>query len=152
MRKLRELPETELARRYTAGESISTLSSSYDCSPATIAKRLRALGVAIRRTRYHPISIPRDEFERMYVHECLPLRVIAERLGVAHSTVGSKRRAFGIPARSNRGRVVETARAGAWGPQAPEKNRFLLSEELRPSNLPLCRNAASAARRAAAAP
>ena len=81
-----------------------TLARAYGCSPATVARRLRALGVALRPSRYRPIAIPRDEFERLYVRELLPLRDIAARLGISHSAVGSKRREFGIPARSNRGR------------------------------------------------
>jgi hypothetical protein len=98
------IPEAELAERYRAGEGVAALARVCGCCPATVAKRLRALGVALRPTRYRPIDILRDEFERLYVHELLPLREIAARLGISHSGVGSKRREFGIPARSNRGR------------------------------------------------
>jgi hypothetical protein len=104
VRKVLDLPDAELARRYAEGESISRLSLAYDCSPTTITRRLRAQGAAIRSTRYHPIDVPRDEFERLYVRERLPLREIAARLGVSLSTVGGKRREYGIPARSTRGR------------------------------------------------
>jgi DNA-binding CsgD family transcriptional regulator len=99
-----DLPDAELARRYAEGESIKRLSLAYGCSPATVAKRLRAQGAAIRAARYRPITVPRDELERLYLRERLPLREIAARLGVSPSTVGGRRRAFGIPARSSRGR------------------------------------------------
>lgn len=104
MRKTLDLPLEDLARRYAAGESISRLALAYRCSPATVAKRLRAQGVAVRPARYRPVSVARDELERLYVRERLPLQTIARRLGVAVSTVGNKRRAYGIPARSSRGR------------------------------------------------
>jgi len=45
------------------------------------------------------------ELERLYLHERLPLREIARRLDVSVSTVGSKRREYGIPARSTHGRL-----------------------------------------------
>lgn len=120
MRTSLELPDAELAHRYAQGQSIYRLSLAYGCSPATVAARLRRQGVAMRPTRSRPIDIPRDELERLYVQERLPLREIAARLGVSVSTLGNKRRFYGIPARSNQGRkphaVEQQARAMAAQP------------------------------------
>ena len=104
MRQRLTLPDADLAADYQAGESVSRLSLRYGCSPATIAKRLRAQGVPMRATRFRPVSVPREELERLYVRERLPLSTIAQRLGVSVSTIGNKRREYGIPARSTRGR------------------------------------------------
>lgn len=104
MRQPLVLPEEELAAHYRAGESIYRLGLRYGCSPATIAKRLRAQDVPMRATRYRPVAVPREELERLYVQEQLPLSMIARRLGVSVSTVGNKRREYGIPARTSRGR------------------------------------------------
>lgn len=96
--RARNLPNAELASRYQAGASLSLLALYYDCSHTVIARRLRALGVTLRPPRRREIDVSREELERLYVQEGLTLPEIAQRLGVSRSTVGKKRREFGLPA------------------------------------------------------
>jgi hypothetical protein len=105
MRPARNLPDAEIAARYAAGESVHLLALRYDCSPATIARRLRGQRTAMRPRRCRRISVDCAELERLYLHERLPLREIARRLDVSVSTMGSRRRECGIPARSTQGRL-----------------------------------------------
>lgn len=139
MRQPLVLPDADLAAHYQAGESIYRLSLRYGCSPATIAKRLRAQGVPMRATRYRPINISREELEQLYVQEQLPLSTIARRLGISVSTVGNKRREYGIPARTTRGRrpgwqeiQERRERRSLWQALGVGPQRCLLKEERTP--------------------
>jgi len=139
MRQRLTLPDADLAADYRSGESVSRLSLRYGCSPATIAKRLRAQGVRMRSTRYRPVSVSREELERLYVRERLPLSVIAQRLGISVSTLGNKRREYGIPARSTRGRKPRwqelqerRERRPLWQSLAPSPRRRLIEEDSAP--------------------
>ncbi len=71
----------------------------YGCSPTTISNRLRNCGVPVRPSRFQPCPISPDELYRLYVVERLPIKEIAQRLGVSLGTVGNRRRALGIPRR-----------------------------------------------------
>lgn len=99
MRPTVDLPDGELARRYRAGESIIVLAHEYGCSIATVSRRLRALGVTMRSSRYQPVSVAAEELERLYSRERLPLKLIARRLRVSVGTVVNRRRTFCIPKR-----------------------------------------------------
>jgi DNA-binding Lrp family transcriptional regulator len=99
MRKPMNLPDGELVRRYGEGDSVTVLAQEYGCSPATISRRLRALGVAMRPNRYQPLPIAAEELERLYTRERMPLKMIARRLRVSVGTVANRRRAFRIPKR-----------------------------------------------------
>ena len=95
-----DIPSDELAAAYLAGWSTPALARRYGCSPATIAKRLRAAGIALRDARFHAIPVAEAALRRLYLDEQLPIAAIAAVLGVSASTVGNKRRAYGIPIRT----------------------------------------------------
>lgn len=94
-----DIPCPALRQRYDAGESTIALAAHYGCSPTTIANRLRTCGAALRDSRFQPVQVAPGELRRLYVDERLPIAVIAARLGIAPSTVGTKRRLYGIPPR-----------------------------------------------------
>lgn len=94
-----DLPCDELAAGYLAGRSVSALARSYACSPTTISKHLRDCGVALRPSRFVPAQVDAAELRRAYLEERLSIAAIAARFGVSASTVGNKRRRFGIPLR-----------------------------------------------------
>ncbi|MBK9943164.1 MAG: hypothetical protein U0Z44_10190 [Kouleothrix sp.] len=96
------LPHNELCAAYTAGQSTIALARRYGCSPTSVAKYLRAGGVAIRRARFTPVSVDAARLRRAYLDERRPIAVIAAMFGVAPSTIGNKRRQYGIPPRSRR--------------------------------------------------
>ncbi len=86
---------------YLAGMSTPALALYYGCSAATIAKRLRWLRRCLRSARFTAITIPEagaapplSQEERQSIAE------IAAFFGVSSSTVGNKRRAYGIPSRA----------------------------------------------------
>lgn len=99
MRKPMNLPDEELARRYREGDSVTVLAQDYGCSPATISRRLRGLGVTMRTNRYQPLPIAAEELERLYTRERMPLKMIARRLRVSVGTVANRRRKLQIPDR-----------------------------------------------------
>jgi len=97
-----DIPCNDLARRYQQGESTVMLARVYACSPTTIAKRLRACGAEVRRSRFQPLPIPEDELRQLYLVERWPLGMLASHFGASVSTIGNKRRAYGIPSRPRR--------------------------------------------------
>ncbi|HEX5689080.1 MAG TPA: hypothetical protein VFX76_03720 [Roseiflexaceae bacterium] len=97
-----DLPCEDLANRYQAGHSTISLARQHGCSPTTIAKRLRACGIALRDARYTPIPIAEGLLRKLYLEERLPIGAIAVRLGVSVSTVSNRRRSYNIPIRPRR--------------------------------------------------
>lgn len=81
------------------GMSMAALARYLGCSIPTVGRRLRACGIATRSGRFQAREIAREELTRLYLEERLPLRVIAERLGVSVGTINNRRRAYGLPAR-----------------------------------------------------
>ena len=98
MRQLK-LPMQEVCAGYAAGQSTSALARRYCCSPTTVAKCLRAHGVALRRSRFIPIAIDAATLRQLYLGERRPIAAIAAHFGVSASTIGNKRRRYGIPVR-----------------------------------------------------
>lgn len=78
---------------------IVPLAQRYGCSPTTIAKRLHKCGVKMRNSRFQLRPVSPDELRLFYEVERLPIKEIAERLGVSVSTIGNRRRELGIPVR-----------------------------------------------------
>lgn len=78
---------------------MAVLARQLGCSAPTIGRRLRECGVTTRSGRFERREAPRAELTRLYLEERLPLRVIAERLGVSVGTVNTWRRACGLPGR-----------------------------------------------------
>lgn len=126
-----DIPSDELAAAYLAGWSTPALARRYGCSPATIAKRLRAGGIALRDARFHAIPVAEAALRRLYLDEQLPIAAIAAALGVSASTVGNKRRAFGIPIRPRRPMAVAEAYMAQGQPTEQRPRRAL--REARPA-------------------
>lgn len=93
------IPCDELCAGYSAGQSTGALARRYACSPTTVAKRLRACGVSPRSARFTPIPIDAAQLHRMYQVERRSIAAIAAFFGVSASTIGNKRRRYGIPVR-----------------------------------------------------
>ena len=93
------LPYDELCSAYLAGQSTNLLARRYGCSPTTIAKNLRACGITPRPSRFVPIRIDEAALRRVYLDERLSIAAIAVYFGVSASTIGNKRRRYGIPPR-----------------------------------------------------
>ena len=106
------LPCDALAAAYRAGQSTIALARRHGCSPTTIAKRLRACGVALRDARYRAIYVAESLLRRLYLDEHLPLSAIAAHFGISISTIGNKRRAYDIPIRPRRRGSVGRSLAG----------------------------------------
>lgn len=96
------LPCEELRTRYEAGQSTTKLARHFGCTPTTIAKYLRACGVALRRSRFSPVPIDEATLRRLYLAERLPVKAIAAYFAVSVSTIGNKRRLYNIPVRPRR--------------------------------------------------
>jgi hypothetical protein len=97
------LPCDELCSAYLAGQSTTLLARRYGCSPTTVAKNLRACGVTPRLSRFVPTQVDEAALRRAYLDERLPIAAIAAYFGVSASTIGNKRRRYGIPPRSRHG-------------------------------------------------
>jgi uncharacterized protein YjcR len=95
-----DLPCHELCARYMAGHSTTSLARQYQCSPTTICKYLHECGVAMRPSRFTGIAVDAALLKRAYLDERLPIAEIAARFRVSPSTIGNKRRRYGIPLRS----------------------------------------------------
>ena len=95
----RELPCHELRALYAAGQSTTTLAVRYKCSPTTVAQALRRCGAEVRRARFQAVPIPEALLRDQYLTQRLPLASIAANFGVSVSTIGNKRRRYGIPTR-----------------------------------------------------
>lgn len=102
MPKRVELPYEELHNRYLQGESTIALARRYRCSPTTIAKALRSHGTEVRPARFHTVVVPEGALRDMYCKQRLEIGQIAAYFGVAPSTIGNKRRAYGIAVRPRR--------------------------------------------------
>ena len=126
-----DIPGDELGAAYLAGFSTPALARRYGCSPATIAKRLRAAGIALRDARFHSVAVAEGALRRLYIHERLPIAAIAAALGVSASTVGNKRRAYGIPIRPRRPAAPAETIAAAGEPVEWAARRVL--REARPA-------------------
>ncbi len=90
----------ELAALYQAGQSTTRLAVRYGCSPTTIANRLRRCGVPVRRARFQSADVPEEALRAQYSDARLPIADIAANFGVSVSTIGNKRRLYGIPTRN----------------------------------------------------
>jgi hypothetical protein len=126
-----DIASDELAAAYRAGWSTPALARRYGCSPATIAKRLRAAGVALRDARFRALPVAEGALRRLYLDERLPIAAIAAALGISASTVGNKRRAYGIPIRPRRGAAAAEACAAPARQPGPPARRAL--REARPA-------------------
>src|SRR5581483_6669996 len=100
------LPCDELCASYLAGQTTLVLARRYTCSPTTIASHLRRCGVELRRARFAAIAIDAATLRRMYLDERWPVSAIAAHFGVSASTVGNKRRRYGIAPRPRRAEKV----------------------------------------------
>lgn len=87
---------------YESGQTTTDLAHTYDCCPTTIANHLRQCGVILRTARFQPLVLPQPTLRRLYLEEQLPLKDIAAHFGVSISTIGNKRRSYGIPSRTRR--------------------------------------------------
>lgn len=101
MRRL-QLPSHELCAAYAAGQSTIVLARRYCCSPTTIAQHLRLCGMSLRRSRFAPIVVDALALRQLYLDDRVPITVIAAYFGVSVSTIGNKRRRYGIPPRPRR--------------------------------------------------
>ena len=99
--ELRRLYEEDLL-------GVVALAQRYRCSATTISNRLRACGIKTRSARFQPIQVSQEKLRHMYEVERLPVKEIAHRLGVSTSTIGNRRRKFGIPVRSRQGQRYRT--------------------------------------------
>lgn len=109
----------ELRRLYVEeGLSMATLARQLGCSAPTIGRRLRECGVVTRSGRFERREMPREALARLYLEERLPLRVIAERLGVSVGTVNNWRRACDLP-----GRRISRRGEGPPSRAAPSETR-----------------------------
>lgn len=124
-----DIPVDELSAAYLAGLSTPALARRYGCSPATIAKRLRAASIALRDARFTRIPVAEGALRRLYLDERLPIAAIAALLGVSASTVGNKRRAYGIPIRPRRP-MVEAEVLTAERPTGQTRCRVLREARL----------------------
>jgi hypothetical protein len=113
-----DIPCDELGAAYLAGVGTPALARRYGCTPTTIAKRLRAAGITLRDARFTSIAVAEGTLRRLYLDERLPIAAIAVTLGVSASTIGNKRRAYGIPIRPRR---VAIALEGATQPAPAER-------------------------------
>jgi len=100
------LPCNELRAGYIAGQSTAALARRYACSPTTVAKYLRACGVPLRNSRFASIAIDAATLRRIYLDERRPIAAIAAYFGVSASTIGNKRRRYGIPIRPRRAAIA----------------------------------------------
>src|SRR5262245_8963406 len=125
MARSMDIPSGELVAAYLAGFSTPALARRYACSPATIAKRLRAAGIALRDARFHKVPVAESTLRRLYLDERLPIAAIAIALGVSASTVGNKRRAYAIPLRSRRPAAMAEASRAPGGPEEQRPRRAL---------------------------
>jgi transcriptional regulator of aromatic amino acid metabolism len=100
------LPCDELCSAYLAGQSTTALARRYGCSPTTIAKNLRMCGITLRPSRFVPAQIEETALRRIYLDERWPITAIAAHFGVSASTIGNKRRRYGIPIRQRYATLV----------------------------------------------
>jgi len=84
---------------YANGESTIALARRYHCSPTTIAAALRRCGAVLRRARFRSAPVPEEALRELYLHQRLQVGQIAAHFGVSPSTIGNKRRAYGIATR-----------------------------------------------------
>ena len=96
------LPCDELCAAYAAGQSTTALARRYGCSPTTIAKNLRMCGVTPRPSRFASVQIDEAALRRVYLDKRWSIAAIAAHFGVSASTIGNKRRRYGIPVRERR--------------------------------------------------
>ncbi len=100
MQKRIDIPCEDLRRQYgEEHQGVVALAKRYECSAATISKRLHACGIPVRASRFQPHDIPAEELRRLYEDERLPVQDIARHFGVSVSTIGNRRRALGITMR-----------------------------------------------------
>lgn len=100
MRRTIDIPCDELRQLYEDEQmGIVLLGQRYGCSPTTISKRLHACGIATRPSRFQPSTISEDEFRRLYEVEQWSIHAMARHFGVSVSTIGNRRRAWGIAVR-----------------------------------------------------
>jgi hypothetical protein len=94
-----DLPCDELRARYLAGQSTTFLARHFGCSPTTISKYLHGCGVTMRPAQFAAVPIDAAALRRAYLEERLPISAIAAMFRVSPSTIGNKRRRYGIPRR-----------------------------------------------------
>lgn len=96
------LPCDELCSAYLVGQSTTVLARRYGCSPTTIAKNLRVCGVTPRPSRFALVHVDEALLRRLYLEESWTIAAIAAHFGVSASTIGNRRRRYGIPLRERR--------------------------------------------------
>ena len=96
------LPCNALQTAYESGQTTTELASTYGCCPTTIANHLRQCGIKLRSTRFRSVVLPKATLQQLYQQKKMPLKEIAAYFGVSISTVGNKRRLYGIPSRTRR--------------------------------------------------
>jgi len=96
------LPCDQLCSAYLAGQSTTVLARRYNCSPTTIAKKLRMCGITPRPSRFAPAQIEEAALRRLYLDLRWPITAIAAHFGVCASTIGNQRRRYSIPIRPRR--------------------------------------------------
>lgn len=90
----------ELRRLYEEERlSVAAIAAQAGCSPPTVSRWLRRCGISTRSGRFTACEIQPELLRQLYLEECLPLRLIAARLGVSVGTIHNRRRALGLPPR-----------------------------------------------------
>ena len=101
------IPCDELRANYLLGRSSTELARFYKCSPTTITKHLRQCGVVLRPSRFAAVHVDAPTLRRLYLSERWPIGVIAAYFGVSTSTIGNKRRLYGLPIRPRSARPLQ---------------------------------------------
>lgn len=103
-----DLPRAAIVQHYQAGQSTVILARRYGCSPTTVATILHASGVAVRPARFRSVPVPEAALREQYLVQRLPVSQIAANFGVSASTIGNKRRLYGIAARPRQRELLPT--------------------------------------------
>ncbi|NJM07862.1 hypothetical protein HC891_19215 [Candidatus Gracilibacteria bacterium] len=101
---------TELRHLYCDEScTMRELAERYRCSTATISVRLRNCGIEARSGRFEARDIPEAQLRRLYLVERQPLVQIAAHFGVSVATLYNRRRAYGMPTRTEQDSIEQGA-------------------------------------------
>jgi AraC-like DNA-binding protein len=100
-RRLTEAQVVEMAAKYEAGATVYELAADFGCHRATIAERLKKVGITMRFQS--PNSEAIDSMVRLYTSE-LSIQEVSEHLGFCANTVHNGLRGRQIQARDTHGR------------------------------------------------
>lgn len=95
-----KIPIKDLVRLYKKGESLKELSEIYNCSIATIMKRLRGYGISVDKARGKKFNIKKDRLKNLYLKQKLSTYEIADKFNCCQATVWKKLMEFKIKRRS----------------------------------------------------